>query len=126
MKHKVVFVRAQMAHLCREKVQVVLQAFALEVAVHGRVQGSSFATVGKVDFVDVLHQFNGKLLADVRVQSTAKFVGDVVLSVGKSACATKATHDCASFAMLATCDLFAVDGAFAFCKGVACFEHGNF
>ena len=124
LQHLVVDIRAQMPHGGVQQVQVVLQAQALEAAVGGGVELRPRSAAGHVDVVHVAHQLHGLLLADVLVQCTAEFVGQVVLAVGKRTRAAEAVHDGAGLAVDAGLHLVAVDGTVPLFQRVARLQHG--
>ncbi len=114
LKHDIVYVGAEVADLRVQQVQAVLEAHPLDLAVGRGIELGPLAAVAHVDLIDVLHELDGVLLADVLVERAAELVGDVVLAVGKGASAAEAAHDAAHRAADAGLHLFAVDRAFPF------------
>ena len=49
--------------------------------------------VGEIDAVDIPHEFQRLLLADVFVQGSAEIIRDVIFAVRESACAAESAHD---------------------------------
>ena len=108
-----------------EQLQLVLGADLLKIASRSRIQLSLGAAVLNVDLVDVVHQLESLISADVLVHSSAEVVCDVVLTVGEGSRAAEAAHDSAGLALDAGLDLVAVYGAFAFFKRAACFKYSD-
>ena len=108
-----------------EQIQLILDAELFELRAGGGVELRALAAVGHVDLVNVVHEIERLLFADVLVQRAAKVVGDVIFAVGERARAAETAHDRAALAADAGFDLVAVDGAVALFKAVAGFEHGD-
>ena len=108
-----------------EQIQLILDAELFELCAGGGVELRALAAVGHVDLVDIVHEVERLLFADVLVQRAAEVVGDVVFAVGKCARAAETAHDRAALAADAGLDLVAVDGAVALFKAVTGLEHGD-
>ena len=125
LEHDIVDVGAEVAHGGVEQLELVLDAELLELRAGGGVELGALAAVEHIDLIDIVHQIERLLLADVLIERAAEIVGDVVLAVGKCARAAEAAHDRAAFAADAAFDLLAVDGAMALFKAVAGFKNGD-
>ena len=125
LQHHIVDVGAQMTDGSVQQVQVVLDALPLELGACGGVELGALAAVGHIDIIHITHQVQGLLLADVFEQGAAEVVGDVVLAVGKCACAAETAHDGAALAADAGLDLVAVNGAVALVQGVTGLKNSN-
>ena len=123
LQHDVVYVGAEVAHLRVQQMQAVFKAHALDAGVRGGVELRALAAVGAVYFIDIHHEVDRFLLADMLIERAAELVGDVVLTVGESARAAEAAHYIADIALDAGLDLFAVDGASALIQRTAKLEH---
>ena len=86
---------------------------------------SQLAAVGHVDLVNVVHEVERLLLADVFVQRAAKVVGDVIFSVGKSACSAESVHDRAGLTLDTAFDFVTVDRAVALLERVTGIKYCN-
>ena len=124
-EHHIVDVGAQVAHRRLEQGEVVLHAELLDVAACRGVERRARAAMGHVDVVDVAHEGERLVASDVVVERAAEVIGDVVLSIGESTCATKAAHDCAGWATDAALDALAVDRAVPAFEGIACLEDAH-
>lgn len=124
-EHDEVHVRAEMADGGVEQVELILDAELFELRAGGGVELRALAAVGHVDLIDIVHEIERLLFADVLVQRAAEVVGDVVFAVGKCARAAETAHDRAALAADAGFDLVAVDGAVALFKAVTGLEHGD-
>ena len=96
-----------------QQMEVVLNADRLEACAGCRIQLGAFAAVAHIDLVDIVHELQRLLLADIFIQGAAEVVGDVVLAVREGACTAEAAHDAAALAADTGLDLVAVDGAAA-------------
>ena len=112
-QHDEIDVRAQMAHRRVEQVELILDAELFELRTGGGIELGALAAMGHVNFVDVAHELQRLLLADMLVERAAEVVGDVILAVGKRARAAEAAHNRAALAADAALDLLAVDWAAA-------------
>ena len=124
-EHDEVHVRAEMADGGVEQVELILDAELFELRAGGGVELRALAAVGHVDLVDIVHEIERLLFANVLVQRAAEVVGDVVFAVGKCARAAETAHDRAALAADAGLDLVAVNGAVALFKAVTGLEHGD-
>ena len=125
LEDSIVNICAQMTDRCIQQVEIVLQALTLELAPCGGVEASALAAVCHVDLVHIVHQLQRLVLADVLIESAAELVGDVIFTVGESACTAKAVHNGAGLALDAGLDLHAVDGALALMEGIARLKDGH-
>jgi len=105
--------------------QIVLHTQLFEFCTGGGIELGAFAAVGHVDLVNVAHQLQRFCLAEILVKRTAKIVGNVVFSVGKSACAAESAHDRAAFAGNAGLDPDTVNGTFAVFQRVSGLKDGD-
>ena len=124
-QHHVVDVGAEVAHRGVQQMQIVLHTQLFEFCTGGGIELGAFAAVGHVDLVNVAHQLQRFCLAEILVKRTAKIVGNVVFSVGKSACAAESAHDRAAFAGNAGLDPDTVNGTFAVFQRVSGLKDGN-
>ena len=124
-EHDEVYVRAEVTDGGVEQIELILDAELFELCAGGGVELRALAAVGHVDLVDVVHEVERLLFADLLVQRAAKVVGDVILAVGKRARAAEAAHDRAALAADAGLDLIAVDGAVTLFEAVTGLEHGD-
>ena len=124
-QHHVVDVGAEVAHRGVQQMQIVLHTQLFEFCTGGGIELGAFAAVGHVDLVNVAHQLQRFCLAEILVKRTAKIVGNVVFSVGKSACAAKSAHDRAAFAGNAGLDPDTVNGTFAVFQRVSGLKDGD-
>jgi len=115
-----------MAHRGIQKLQFVLKAELFEFSASSRKHAGFFTAMSDIDFVDVFHQVCGHGTADMFVQRAAEIVGNVVLAIRESACATEAAHDRAGFTFDAAFYFFVVDRTVSLFKRVAGFKNGNF
>ena len=114
-----------MADGCVQQVQVVLDALPLELGACGGIEPGALAAVGHIDIIHITHQVQSLLLADVLKEGAAEVVGDVVLAVGKCACAAETAHNGAALAADAGLDLVAVNGTVALVQGMTGLENSN-
>ena len=121
----IVDIGAQMADGSVQQMQIVLDAEGLEPGAGGGIELGALAAVGHIDAVDIVHQVQGLLLADVFVEGAAEIVGDVVLAVGEGARTAETAHDRAALAADAGFDLISVDGAAAFAQSMAGFKYSH-
>ena len=103
----------------------MLDAELLELRTGGGIELGALTAVEHVDLVDIVHQLERLLLADVLIERAAEVVGEVVFAVGEGARAAEAAHDRAALAADAALDLLAVDGTAALVETVARLEHGD-
>ena len=108
-----------------EQVELILDAELFELRAGGGVELRALAAVGHVDLVDIVHQIERLLLADVLIERAAEIVGDIVFSIGKCTGTAETAHDRAALAADAGLDLVAVNGAVALFKAVTGLEHGD-
>ena len=125
-QHLVVDVRSEMADGSGEQMHVVLQAARAELRVARRVELRLSAAVLHIDLIDILHQVNGFFTSDVLVERAAELICNVVLSVGKCACAAEPAHDGAGLAVDAVFNSVSVNRASALRERPAVLKHGNF
>ena len=108
-----------------EQVQIALQTAGLERAVGRGIQLRVLAAVADVDFVDVVHQLHGLLLADIFIERAAEVIRQVIFSVGKRARAAEAVHDRARRTADAVLDSLPVNGTSALFERLALFKYGD-
>jgi len=124
-KNDVVDIRSEMTDGGIQQMQIVLNAQGLEAGAGSGVELCALAAVFQVDLVDVAHQIQGLLFADVLVERAAEIVGNIIFSVRKRTCAAKTAHNGAAFAADTGLDPVAVDGAAALAEGMSGFKHGD-
>ena len=105
--------------------EVVLHTQLFEFGAGSGIKLGALAAVGHVDLVDVTHQLQRLGLAQILVKRAAKIIGNVVFSVGKSACAAETAHNGAVFAGNTGFDLNAVNGTFAVFQRMSGLEDGD-
>ena len=103
--------------------QAVLKAELTDLTVCGGIKPGSFTAMHQVQFIYIFHQLCGCILADMLVQSSAKLIGDIIFSVGKSTCTAKSLHDRAGFAVDTGFYFLSVDGTFSFFQRMTCFKN---
>ena len=108
-----------------QEIELVLCADLFERRAGGGVELCFCAAVFDIDLIDIAHELQCLVAADVLVHGAAEVIGDVVLTVRESSRAAEARHDRAGLALDAGFYLVAVDRAFAVFNGVACFEYGD-
>ena len=118
-----VAVRAQVAHLGVQQVEVVAQAGRFQVGACGGIEPRLGPAQRAEHGIHVFHQLHGLLHAYVFVQIAPEFGGDVVFAVGQGARAAVALHDVAGLAADAFRDLARLDGADALLQGAAFLQH---
>ena len=94
-----------------QQMQSVLQARCPEIAVRSVVQLRAAAAVLDIDRVDIMHQLQRPVLADMFVQGPAEFIRDIVFPVGERAGSPEPFHDGTAGAVYASRHGRAVDGA---------------
>ena len=125
LEDDVVDVRPQVAHGSVQQGQTVLHAFLFELGTGGGVHFRARSAVCAVDVVDILHELEGRLPADVFIERAAKVVRDVVFAVRESARPAEAVHDGTGGTVDAALHFLAVDGTVALRELVPLFEHGD-
>ena len=125
-KYDIVDIRSEMAYGSIKKMKVVLDAEFFKFCSGGGIKFCAFSAVCHVYFINIAHKVKSVFLSDIFIKGSAEIVGDVVFTVGKSACAAETAHDGAGFAADAAFDFYAVNGAAAFFKGMSRFENSNF
>ena len=125
LQYLVVNIGAQMPHRSIQKMQVILDANRFKTGTGGGIELGPFAAVGQVNFIDIPHQIQGLLFANILIQRTAKVIGNIVLAIGKSTGTAKTAHDRAGGAANAAFNLIAIDGAVAAMERMAGFQYGH-
>ena len=123
LQHDIVYIGSEMPHRSIQKVQSVLEAHLFDVAVGSGVQRGSLPSVGKVDLINIFHQVDRLLFADILVQSAAELVRDVVFAVRECARSAEAVHDGTGLAVDAGLDLITVDRTVPLLQRVARLQH---
>ena len=123
LQHDIVYIGSEMPHRSIQKVQPVLEAHLFDVAVGSGVQRGSLPSVGKVDLIDIFHQVDRLLFADILVQSAAELVRDVVFAVRECARSAEAVHDGTGLATHAGCHFHPINGAFPPLQRVSGFKN---
>ena len=109
----------------KDVIQAQMDAELLKLRPSGGIELCALAAVAHIDAVHIAHQLQSLILADVLVERAAEIIGDVILTVGKGACAAEAAHNGAALTLDAGLDLVSVDGAVALFQAVACLNDGN-
>ena len=125
LQHNIVDVSAEVSHGRVEQRELVLDALFLESRAGGRVHLRARAAVAAVDLVDVVHQLQRLVPADVLVERAAEVIRDVVFAVGERTRAAEPVHDRAGLAVDAGLYLFPVDRALALVQHMPRLEHGD-
>ena len=125
LQNDIVNIRSQMANGSIQQVQPMLHTGLFQARARRGIELRSRAAVAEVDGINIFHELGRGLFADVLIECAAKVVGDVVLAVGKRACAAEAAHDGAALAMDATLDFLAVNRAFPTIERVSRFKNGD-
>ena len=110
-QNHIVDIRTQMPDRSIQQMQVILNAEGFESAAGSGVELCPFAAIAKINLVHITHQIQSLFFSDIFKQCSAKIIGDVVFSVGKSTCAAKSAHNAAAFAANTGLYLLPVDGA---------------
>ncbi len=84
LQHHEVDIRAQVTDGGIQQLQLVLDAQLLELGAGGGIELGALAAVAHVDLVDIVHQLQGLLLADMLVKRAAEVIRDVVLPIGNA------------------------------------------
>ena len=100
----------------------MLGADLFEIGTRGRIELCFGAAVLNIDLIDIVHQLQRLITSDILMHRTTEVVGDIVLSVRKSAGAAEAAHDRTGLAFDAGLHLVAVDGTFSFLQCIAGFK----
>ena len=124
-EYDVIDIRSQVAHLCVQQMQAVLQAGFPDLRVRSGVKLCCFAAVFQVDLIHIAHQLERPGLPHMLMEAPAEIIGDIVFPVGECTGAAESAHDRAGFAPYAAPDLFPVDRAFAFIQRISQFEHAD-
>ena len=103
--------------------QVVLDTDRLKASAGGRIQLGTFAAMGQVDLINIAHQLQRLLFADVLIQRAAKVIGDIVLAIGESTRPAETTHDGAGGTANAGFYFIAIDGTATAAEGMSGFEY---
>ena len=125
LEDDVVDVRPQVAHGSVQQGQTVLHAFLFELCAGRGVHFRARSAVCAVDVVDILHELEGRLPADVFIERAAKVVRDVVFAVRESARPAEAVHDGTGGTVDAALHFLAVDGTVALREFMAFLEDGD-
>lgn len=123
LEHDIIDVSAEVTYGCIEEVETMLHAGLLKLRAGGRVELRALATELEVDLIDILHQLDCGLLADILVERAAEIVRDVVLSIGEGTGTTETAHDRAAVTVNTGLDLLAIDRALTAAELVAVLEN---
>ena len=115
-----------MADRCIQKMQAILKTKLADLTVCSRVKLCSFATMHQIQLIYIFHQFCCCIFANVLIQSSAKLVGDIIFSIGKSSCASESFHDGTCFTVDTGFYFFSVNWTFSFFQRMTCFKNRNF
>ena len=118
-------VSSEVAYGCIQKLELVLHAKTLDVRAGCGVEPGSFASVGDVDMVHILHELGGFLLADILVKRASEIICDVILAIRECTCTAESAHDGAVLAVDAALDLVSVYGTLSLLQRLAHFEDRN-
>ena len=108
-----------------KQMKPVLQTHCLESCAGSGIKLRTLSAVLHIDIIHILHEVYGLDLADVLIQTSAKVICDIVLSIGKCTCTTKSAHDRAAITSHAAIDLCAVYRAFSSLKLMSSLKHCN-
>ena len=109
-----------------EQIQLILQTELFQVRACCGVHLCALTAVFHIDLIHILHQLDCLCLADIFIQSSAKIIGDIVLSVRESACTAKPAHDRTALALDTALYLLSVNRAAPPVKRMPCLEHCDF
>ena len=118
LKNYIVDISSQMTDRSIQKMQPILKAKLADLTVCCRIELSSLATMHQVQFIYILHQLCCCFPADMLIQSSAKLVGDIIFSIGKSSCASESFHDGTCFAVDTGFYFFSVNWTFSLFQGM--------
>ena len=103
----------------------VAQTLRFELGVRGGIKLCFSPTVANVDGINITHKFEGLLLSDELMECAAEFVGDVIFSVGKSACTAETVHNRALRAANAPGYFLSVNRTMPLFQRLPGFKHGD-
>ena len=126
LEHDIVDVGAEVTDGRIEEVEAMLHAGLLKLRAGRRVELRALATELEVDLIDILHQLDRVLLADILVERAAEIVRDIVLSIGESTGTTETAHDRTAVTVNAGLDLLSINRALTTAKLVTMLENRNF
>ena len=92
-KNNIIDIRPQMTHLGIQQMQTVLQAGFPDCGVRSGIELCSLPAVFQIDLIHIAHQLQGPGLTHMLMQASAEIIGNIVFSIGKSACAAEPAHD---------------------------------
>ena len=78
------------------------------------IQSGAFTAVLHVNLIDILHQLQSFLFADVFIKCAAKIIGNIIFTIGKCSRTAESAHDRTALAVNAAFDLLAVNRTFSF------------
>ena len=108
-----------------EQGQLILHADLLELRPGCRVHMCTASPVGRVDPVNIVHEFQRLLPADVPVKSAAEIICDIVLPVRKCTGSSESVHYGTDPAADTGLDFLPVDRTFALLQLMPCLEHSD-
>ena len=108
-----------------QQVQLMLDTELLKLGPGGGIELGALAAVAHIDVIHIAHQLQSLLLADMLVKRAAEIIGDVILTIGKGACAAEAAHNGAALALDAGFNLITVNRTVALFQAVARFNDSN-
>ena len=112
LQNNIINICTQMADRSIQKMQTMLHAGFLELCSCSGIQLRSLPAKAEVDSIYVFHQFNGRLLSDILIESTAEIIGNVVFSIRKCTGAAESAHDGTAFAVNTGLDFITINGTF--------------
>ena len=125
-QNNIVYVSSEMSDRCIQKLELVLHADLFELCAGCRIKLCALTAVLHINLVNIFHQINGRLLADMLVQSTTKIICDIVFSVRKSTCPAKTTHNRTALAGNTALYFLSVDRTFSLSKLMSCLKNRYF
>ena len=123
LKYYIVDIRSQVADRCIQKMQAVLKTELTDLTVCGGIKPGSLSTMHQIQFIYIFHQFCGCILADMLIQRSAKLIGDIIFSIGESACTAKSFHDRTCFTVDTGFYFLSVNRTFSFFQRMAGFKN---
>ena len=80
-QNQIVNICTQMAYRCIQKMKVMLNTFFFKLGTGSRIQLRSCPAITQINIIYIIHQIKSLLLTNILVQSTAKIIGNIVLSI---------------------------------------------
>ena len=115
-----------MADRSVQETKLVLDAKLFEFCLRSGIHFCFFSPMGNIDGIYIFHKVNGLLFADMFIQSAAKIIGNIIFSIGKSACTAKTAHNGTGFTFDTAFYLISVNGTVTSGKRMAFFKNCDF